>query len=98
MARGFRRNGNLMRYLDFFNDIHKCWATKYEVMRLCGCNEEEAFIILHELDYKAREKNMGIKCTNGELVVPMSFLLNYLGDERLNRINRYHDSLLEFYR
>lgn len=86
-----------MRSLDFFNDINKRWASKREVKKICGCSEEEAYQILMELDWKARELGMSLPNRKDSIYVPMCLFLEYIGNDRVDRIMRYHNSLCEFY-
>lgn len=86
----------MMKYLDCFYDIHKRWATKREVMKLCCCSHDEALKILEELECKAQNIGFETLRSSNDIYVPMCVFLDYLGVNRVNRINNYHNSLIEF--
>lgn len=86
-----------MRYLDFFNDINKRWASLKEIKKICTCDDEEAYQILMELEWKARERDMKLPNRKDSIYVPMCLFLDYLGKERVNRIVKYHNAICEFY-
>lgn len=86
----------MMNILDFYYDIHKRWATKREVMRICCCSHDEALIILKELKNTAQKRGFEILESSNDIYIPMCVFLDYIGKNRVNRINEYHNVLLEF--
>lgn len=86
-----------MKYLDFFYDIQKEWATEKEVSKICSCSRSDADLILQELEYEAQSRNIKTFKQNNQIYIPMSLFLEYIGDAKVDRINRYHQSLIEFY-
>ena len=66
-----------MKYLDFFYDIQKEWATEKEVSKICSCSRSDADLILQELEYEAQSRNIKTFKQNNQIYVPMSLFLEY---------------------
>ena len=86
-----------MKYLDFFYDIQKEWASEQEISKICSCSKSDAFLILQELESKAKNRNLNTFRKNNQIYIPMTLFLEYIGDTRVDRIKRYHRSIIEFY-
>lgn len=65
-------------------------------MRICSCSHDKAIEILEELEFLAQKDGYEVLKSNNDLYIPMVIFLKYIGPNRVNRIERYHNSLIEF--
>lgn len=91
------RTKNLVEKLDFFYEINKKWVTINDIQKICGCSKSEAKHILKQLKSQMNKKNVFIDFVHQINNVPMSLFLEYIGYAKVERIQRYHDCLLNFY-
>lgn len=82
-----KMNHNLLNILDL-SYLDKCFVTKNEIKRFLNCSDEESFFILQKLQ----------SITNSNRVPMYIFLKEYQINFNEERSNRYHNSLVEFYR